>query len=107
MAADPRTVMHRVGALLDRAGVSGRDEPSLPEVERVLTDGYACTLDLEARRTHIARQATKLDFEIELLRALLEELRDYGAILRQIEKHEENGRKRENGSPRAEFSFPF
>src|SRR5437867_574826 len=99
MAADPRTVMHEVGSLLDRAGVSGPETPSLREVERVLTDGYACTMNLEAERSRIARQASQLDYDIVLLRALLEELRDYGSVLRRVAKHRKTG-----ANP--EFSLP-
>lgn len=72
----------RIGTLLDRVRPGGAKPATWSEVEKLLTDGYACVHRLEAERSRIERRIPSLDSQIEGLRFLLAELQDYGAALR-------------------------
>jgi hypothetical protein len=94
------SLVERVGSLLHGDRANG----TWPEIESLLTEGYAHTLHLEAQRWRIEETLSrplptknrrgvariralvesheKLDREIQWLRALLAELQEYGASLR-------------------------
>ena len=98
----------QIGALFARAHAIRGEPPAWPEIEEVLTDGYALALDLEAERWRIERRMTELvsappgrdgktearalrtrhvalEGDIRWLRSLLEELQEYGSRFRDSE----------------------
>ena len=101
---DLSALVARIGTLFARVHAASADPPSWPEVENLLTDGYALALELEAERWRIERRMAelaldrarsggqteqrslgarhaKIDDDIGRLRSLLKELQHYGRQL--------------------------
>jgi hypothetical protein len=53
-------VLQRIGAMLARGRAPGAEPLTWPEVERLLTEGYAITLALDGERLRIDRRISKL-----------------------------------------------
>jgi hypothetical protein len=90
MAAELAILAGRIGGLLERVGPDSAEPATWSEVEKLLTDGYACVHRLEGERSRITRRIASLDREIGDLRCLLAELRDYGTVLRRSPKPQES-----------------
>jgi hypothetical protein len=109
-APDLSSVVRRIGLLFERAYAADADRPSWPEVEELLTVGYARALALEGERADIERQIgtlvrangagsangertkivlralsarhAELDRNVRWLRSLLAELHEFGSDVR-------------------------
>jgi len=93
MTVELAALAGRIGALLERVRPGDAEPATWFEVEKLLTDGYAYVHRLEAERSRIARRVPALDREIEALRCLLAEVRDYSAALRSSPKPRESERE--------------
>lgn len=102
---DLSSVVRRIGLIFERAYQTGARPPKWPEVERLITEGYAHALQLEGERASVQRRTAQLlsstggrshSFElrslnarqeeltrqIRWLRSIVDELHQYGAALR-------------------------
>src|SRR5439155_19786798 len=79
---DLSSVVKRIGLIFERAYQTGARPPKWPEVERLLTEGYAHALQLEGERVSVQRRTAQLlsaggrshSFELRSLNARQEEL---------------------------------
>jgi hypothetical protein len=94
MAAELAKMAGRVGGLLKCVRSDGAEPATWSEVEKLLTDGYACVHRLEAERSRLIRRIPSLDREIGALRSLLSELRDHGTALRDSSELQESEQDR-------------
>ena len=104
-ATDLSSVVRRIGILFERAYAPEAERPTWPEVEELLTEGYARALQLEGERSDIERRMGELvhdrsernltielralsarhaevDRNVRWLRSLLAELHDFGSDVR-------------------------
>jgi hypothetical protein len=98
-------VVRRIGVLFERAYAPDSPPPTWPEVEELLTEGYARALALEGERADIERRIgtlvggycegnsttelralsarhAELDRNVRWLRSLLAELHEFGSDVR-------------------------
>jgi hypothetical protein len=104
-ATDLSSVVRRIGILFERAYAPEAERPTWPEVEELLTEGYARALALEGERADIERRMgllvhdrsernlaielralsarhAEVDRNVRWLRSLLSELHDFGSDVR-------------------------
>jgi hypothetical protein len=77
-------IVKRIGALF-ASNFAGGGRPEWPEIEAVLTDGYALALDLETERNRRRASGTGysiIDRDIRWLRSILAELHVQGRRFR-------------------------
>jgi hypothetical protein len=77
-------IVKRIGALFAR-NYAGGGRPEWPEIESLLTDGYALALGLEAeraRRRALGAGHSIIDRDIRWLRSILDELHVQGSRFR-------------------------
>lgn len=101
---DLNSLVRRIGLVFERAYQPAARPPKWPEVERLVTEGYAHALRLEGERASVQRRTAQLlnsggmshSFElralnarqgeltrqIRWLRSIVDELQQYGATLR-------------------------
>ena len=97
---DLSSLVQRIGSLYEHRFSSDGERPSWPEIENVLTEGYARALEMERERSRLEREISavvlaperdsnvelralsarhaELDRNVRWLRTLLADLREYG-----------------------------
>jgi hypothetical protein len=78
-------IVRRIGALFARSHADG-GRPEWPEIETLLTDGYAFVLELEAERNQrrlAGAGYSIIERDIRWLRSILSELHVRGRVLKE------------------------